>query len=116
MKYKNLIPIIASLLLLAACSNNNPTSNTASSQPATNETGVAEDKSKDLFEKKCATCHGNDGTAGIGNAANLQTSQSDSASVTQQISNGKNAMPSFKSQLSGVEVQRLRNYVFTLRK
>ena len=44
--------------------------------PATNEeTPKAEIKGQVVFEHKCALCHGNDGTDGIGNAANLQRSK-----------------------------------------
>ena len=71
---------------------------------------------KSVFEAKCAGCHGNDGTAGIANAANLQTSNIDRAAITGIVSNGRNGMPSFSAQLTKNEIDALANYVITLRK
>ena len=69
-----------------------------------------------LFEQKCASCHGNDGTAGIANAANLQNSRLKKSAVMEMIKNGKGGMPPFKGQLSEEELTALSAYVLTLRK
>ncbi|MFA6060854.1 MAG: cytochrome c [Taibaiella sp.] len=116
MNYKNLflIPFAA----LTACSNDDTSSNTvaeSNSEPiANNKVEVSE--SQILFEQKCSLCHGKDGTAGIGNAANLQTSKADSVTSLQIIAVGKGSMPPFKSQLSEQQIHKLVSYVFTLRK
>ena len=121
MNYKNLflIPFAA----LAACSNDDTSSNTVpetytsdtnSESMANNKVEVSE--SQILFEQKCSLCHGNDGTAGIGNAANLQTSKVDSVTSLKIITEGKGSMPPFKSQLSEQQIHKLVSYVFSLRK
>jgi cytochrome c oxidase cbb3-type subunit 3 len=74
------------------------------------------DNGKPIFEEKCMACHGADGTAGIANAANLQTSKLDTMSVLQIITHGKNGMAAFKEQLGTGEIEQVTNYVFTLRK
>jgi len=69
-----------------------------------------------IYQQKCIACHGSDGTAGIANAANLQKSVLDSVSVIKVISEGKNGMPSFSSQLTREEIRKLSRYVRSLRK
>jgi mono/diheme cytochrome c family protein len=76
----------------------------------------AVDNGRSIFEEKCTACHGADGTAGIVNAANLQTSKLDTVSVLQIITHGKNSMAAFKDQLSPGEIEQVAHYVFTLRK
>ena len=117
MNYTTILPIIVLLAIFAACSNNNSLS--VATGPPSIKTGKAvagADKGKNLFEAKCAACHGSDGTAGIANAANLQISRSDSTATIQTLLNGKGAMPSFKSQLTEEEIHKLTNYLFSLRK
>jgi mono/diheme cytochrome c family protein len=110
MRTRNLLGAILLPALFTACSNG---SNTADTPP---DDAAGKSKAQILFESKCASCHGADGTAGIGNAANLQTSRADSAAIVQQIQNGKGAMPAFKDQLSAETIQELATYVFSLRK
>lgn len=121
MNYKNLFLI--PFAVLAACSNADTSSDTVAETYAsdTNNEPVANAKvevseSQILFEQKCSLCHGNDGTAGIGNAANLQTSKADSATSLQIITDGKGSMPPFKSQFSEQQIHKLVGYVFSLRK
>jgi cytochrome c553 len=94
---------------------NNPGAGTSSVQKQ-NSHPATENSVKLVYESKCAACHGSDGQAGIANAANLQTSQSDSLYVISTILNGKGAMPSFKNGLSETEIQKLVSYVYGLRK
>lgn len=77
--------------------------------------GTATANSKPLYQEKCALCHGNDGTAGISDAANLQKSTMDTISVIRMITHGKNAMPAFSDQLGTGEIEQIADYVFTLR-
>lgn len=69
-----------------------------------------------LFSQKCSSCHGDDGTAGIANASNLQFSKIANISAVLTITNGKGTMPAFKKQLTNEEIAELSNYVMTLRK
>jgi mono/diheme cytochrome c family protein len=112
---KHFLGFILLIIHLAGCINNtSPTANEAAHNANSPQTGSISGKL--VFEQKCAACHGSDGTAGIANAANLQASKSDRPSVIQTVSDGKNAMPSFKSQLTEEEILKLANYLYTLRK
>jgi mono/diheme cytochrome c family protein len=120
MNYKNLFLI--PFAILTACSNADISSDTVAEnytsdtngEPMTNDK-VEVSESQILFDQKCSMCHGKDGTAGIGNAADLQASRADSTTSLQIIMNGKGSMPSFKSQLSEQQIHKLVNYVFNLR-
>lgn len=69
-----------------------------------------------LFVQRCAACHGKDGTAGIANAANLQSSALDIPAIKHTIANGRGAMPAFGKMLSGEDIQSLAEYVNGLKK
>lgn len=100
---------VSLIILIAGCTDNTSTAtNESAGQPQT--ASIATPVVKLVYEQKCATCHGSDGTAGIAGATNLQQSRSDSLSVIRIISNGKNAMPSFKSLLSEEEIHKLVSY------
>lgn len=118
MKFKVFFPGFIISIVLYACNNNTPPSNnTIPETPvAKAETPKAEIRGQVVFEQKCASCHGNDGTAGIGNAANLQASKLNSASITKIIREGKGGMPAFGSQLTKKEIADVSNYVLALRK
>jgi mono/diheme cytochrome c family protein len=108
--YRNGMIVIISLFVMS-CSSTESKTKTAQAEPlSVTETT---DKGKLLFEVKCAACHGSDGTAGIANAANLQTSKLDSISISRIIKNGKNA---FKGQLNGEEIEKVVGYFHVLRK
>ena len=114
MKCTPLILAAVTALIFASCSNNQ-------TAPATNNTDQKDlykvaDKGRILFEDRCATCHGNDGTAGISNAKNLQISRLDISAIKQQINEGKNGMPPFKSQFAPEDIDKIAEYVMTLRK
>lgn len=116
MNRKIFIPFLILLIIFSACSGNGASSNTISTPSGKSGDVNTEEGTRNLFETKCAACHGADGTAGIANAANLQTNKSDSTSIIQIMVNGKGAMPSFKDQLTEEQVHKLAHYVFTLRK
>lgn len=101
------------LLFALACSSNENTD--APVQKRTEQLEVV-DHGKQIFEDKCIVCHGSDGSAGITNAANLQTSKLDTASVLKIITHGKNGMASFSEQLGTGEIEQVTNYVVSLRK
>jgi mono/diheme cytochrome c family protein len=129
MNYKKLLPLLISFSVISACSNDDTSSGTSDNTKETHEAYTQDahnpstaDKTtevpegKILFEQKCSLCHGNDGTAGIGNAANLQISKADSTASYKIITDGKGSMPSFKAQFSVQQVHQLVDYVFSLRK
>lgn len=114
MKHQIIFAAFLCTTAFAACSGDPATQNKATVVTQTDTATVA-DAGQTLFEAKCASCHGSDGTAGIGNAANLHLSKLDTVAIAQTVSDGRNAMPSFKSQLSKDELRQLAHYVYTLR-
>jgi len=118
MKVNRIILVVLAASLFSACGGGSPTNNkrtdTASESAA--KAPVIDSKGKALFEQRCAACHGTDGTAGIAGAANLRTSKLDSAAIGSTISKGRNAMPSFGSQLTAKEIEDIAGYVMLLRK
>ncbi len=112
MKLRKNYAVWCLLCLLYSCG-----SNTAPEQEAPPELSTSPPApGKMLFDSKCAACHGEDGTAGIGNAANLQTSKLDSVAIISTLTNGRNAMPAFKNVLTNEEIAQLAHYVQLLRK
>jgi mono/diheme cytochrome c family protein len=80
---------------------------------------------KELFEKNCAKCHGDDGQAKtfrgkLTHARNLTTADFQSNTSDEQIADairtGPKAMPSFEKKLSSDEINALVQYVRTLKK
>lgn len=115
MSFIRIMSVAAIATMLISCRENRPASQPpqVSGQP---EASQVSNPGQLLFEQKCAACHGADGTAGISNAANLQTSRMDSAAIIKLINEGKNNMPSFASQLSAEQIKMLAGYILTLRK
>ena len=114
MRTKNILFIIP-VLLYASCGSSNNSASTPTNTPQ-NNTVTIPDSAQYLFEAKCASCHGADGTAGIANAANLKISSLDSVAIIQTITNGRGGMPSFKNAISEKDIHKLAGYVYTLRK
>jgi len=70
---------------------------------------------KALFERHCSACHGTDGAAGIGGAADLPLSHLDTGEILSVIRNGRGAMPPFGNTFSDDEAAALVQYVMALR-
>lgn len=66
-----------------------------------------------IFEKYCAACHGRDGAAGIGGAANLQQLTLDSAGIRDVLMNGRGFMPAFHNTLTPKEIDNMIQFVQT---
>lgn len=115
MRYRNLFPIV--MLLFTACTNANesPQTNVSTNTENTQPT-IPISKGQTMFEQKCMSCHGGDGTAGIANAANLHTSRLDKNAIHKTIQDGRGGMPPFGSQLQADDIDSLVVYVQALRK
>ena len=82
-------------------------------------TARADDDAKELFEKKCAVCHGKDGKPtpmgqkmGAKDLTTLADPKADVAPVVASISNGKPPkMQAFKGKLSDAEIAALAKYI-----
>lgn len=115
MKIEWIIPLALLTGVLLSCHDNNHATQVPDTANQPTDTVIAT-PGQLLFQQKCAACHGGDGTAGIGNAANLQTSRLDSGAITKLITNGRNNMPAFASQLTPEQTNELASYILTLRK
>ena len=71
---------------------------------------------KEIYVKKCSSCHGADGTKGSFSAKNLQKSQLKDVAISQIIEKGKKMMPSYKKKLTAEELVQVTEYVKSLRK
>lgn len=83
----------------------------------------AADTGESLFKANCAVCHGEDGhgtaTGKALNAPDLSSApvqKLTNAQIEEQIENGKNNMPPFKSTLSASQIKLLVAYVRTFGK
>lgn len=71
---------------------------------------------RQLFEKRCALCHGKDGAKGAFGAFNLQASKLSPGEVASIIANGRGRMPAWSTKLSADEIRTIAAYVQFLRK
>jgi cytochrome c6 len=71
---------------------------------------------REIFESKCAKCHGSDGTKGKWGAKNLQVSKLLDSDMKTIITNGKRIMPAWGKRLTEDEILSVIDYVKTLRR
>ena len=72
--------------------------------------------SKAIYTQVCETCHGPDGTKGLGGAANLKVSKLSLQDRINVVENGRGLMPGFGGQLTEQEAEALATYTMTLKK
>jgi mono/diheme cytochrome c family protein len=113
MKNKIVISCIVLLFLVSACNSGSKSPGQQSEPPIV--TGQPVSPGQLLYNEKCAACHGQDGTAGVANAANLRSSKLENKAIIQVITNGKNGMPPFGGQFTPDDIEKLTNYVMSLR-
>jgi cytochrome c6 len=76
---------------------------------------IQEASGKEIFEKNCAKCHGKDGTKKSFGVKSLQKSTLTTAENFDIISNGKGKMPSWKEALTNEQINKVVEYIETLR-
>lgn len=69
---------------------------------------------KKIYEEKCTLCHGSDGKLGLSGAKDLTQSTLTHDEKVALVMNGKNAMMSFKEQLTPEQVEAVVLYVEAL--
>jgi len=82
------------------------------------------DDAASLYKTKCAVCHGADGSGNTTMGKSLKMRDLGSADVQKQtdaqlteiISNGKGAMPAYKTKLADAQIKSLVAYIRTLKK
>jgi mono/diheme cytochrome c family protein len=109
MKLRMIVPILFAAMLLFSC-NNKPQAEVSS---ASKEVAPIF-HGHQLFEQSCQPCHGEDGAAGRGGAANLRTLKADSVQMVQTINTGKHNMPGFGQQFSAEEIHQVYLYAKSL--
>lgn len=114
---KKLIVAIAILTLIWACSNSEG-SNKGSK--ASSETAAAnapkEIDGEKIYRQNCVICHGLYGDMGASGAFNLTTSELTVEERIQVITNGRNAMTSFKALLNEEKIKAVAEYTLELKK
>jgi mono/diheme cytochrome c family protein len=66
---------------------------------------------KDIFTEKCALCHGTDGKLGMSGAKDLSVTALNHQGIVEIITNGKNAMASYKATLSAEQIEAVSAYI-----
>ena len=119
----SLFIILSGAITLCACNGGGPTvpaytvtHNTGADSAANPAKLAATMPGEQIFQQRCAPCHGLGGNARNENAANLQLSRLDSLSITQTIKNGRGVMPTFNGVLNDSDLAHLAVYVKSLRK
>lgn len=72
-------------------------------------TGIAQNDGKALYENNCAVCHGGDGKLGASGAKDLSATALDLAGIKTIILNGKGAMPA--AQVNNEQAEAISAYV-----
>lgn len=105
------------LFIMGSCNGGESTTNDYT-QTVKNgvDTLVSTTRGKEIFEQRCVVCHGEYGNLRNENAANLQMSRIDSASIVMTINNGRGRMPSFSGAINDTDMAHLVAYVRSLRK
>jgi len=92
------------------------------SAAAFSQTAASSSQSKEIFARKCETCHGSDGAGTpvgkslkVADLRSLLVQKKSDADLEHVISEGKNSMPPFGNALSSDEVKALVSYVRTLK-
>lgn len=71
---------------------------------------------QEVYERKCARCHGDDGTPKKRGVPNLKKSDLNDAESIDMITNGEDKMPAFGKKLSAEEIKAVAGYIKGFRK
>ncbi len=67
----------------------------------------------EIYQEKCALCHGNDGKLGMSGAKDITVTNLSHSDIVSLITNGKNTMPAFNSTLNSEQIEAVTNYIET---
>ena len=70
---------------------------------------------KTIYDAKCINCHGSDGKLGLSGSKDLGASLLSHEEKKQMIMEGKNAMMSFKDELSPDQIEAVTTYIESLK-
>jgi mono/diheme cytochrome c family protein len=120
MKKTKLIAVAVGILLLCLTLVYHPLRLSGTVQAASNQAS-----GKALYQKNCASCHGDDGRAKtfrgkLTHAQNIASSDwqanNSDEDIAEAIRTGPKKMPSFSKKLSAADINALTQYVRTLKK
>lgn len=113
--YIILTTIILSIIVsIESCTNQSrPSPNNTTDTGTPNQTNLT---GAEIYKANCVVCHGADGTMGMNGAKNLKESSLSRAQVQSQVTNGKGMMVGFGDKLNSTEIDKVVDYVLTLRK
>ncbi len=72
---------------------------------------IASTDGKEIFETKCASCHGADGKLGLGGAKDLSATTLAQPEIVKIITNGKNTMASYRGVLTDEQITAVTAYI-----
>lgn len=72
---------------------------------------IASTDGKEIFETKCASCHGADGKLGLGGAKDLSATTLAQPEIVKIIINGKNTMASYRGVLTDEQITAVTAYI-----
>jgi mono/diheme cytochrome c family protein len=67
----------------------------------------------EIYQEKCALCHGNEGKLGMSGAKDITVTNLSHSDIVSLIANGKNTMPAFNSTLNSEQIEAVTNYIET---
>ena len=111
-KHKKLLAVLSLLLIIYVFGVGETQSYKFKRDPIT--ISNISDPGKEIYQKLCVECHGNDGKLGLYKAPDLGSSQMESAEKKARILQGKGIMRGYKNELSDEHVNILLDYIDTL--
>jgi mono/diheme cytochrome c family protein len=99
--------VLVAALLLASCGED-PKPDGATEKPMS--TGER------IYEQHCALCHGHEGGMMMGGAKDLRESTIKREEAVAVVTQGRNAMTSYKNVLKPAEIEAVVDHVLTLRR
>jgi cytochrome c6 len=109
---KKAIVIIFSLMLLFSCAEEKNRASVSAANVAEAPIAISGEQ---IFNKRCVSCHGQDGKMGFSGAKDLTKSSLPLTMIEMQVTHGKGAMNGFEKILSKEEIKAVSVYAFKFR-
>ncbi|HMQ59846.1 MAG TPA: cytochrome c [Flavilitoribacter sp.] len=112
---KHLLVTVLVAALVVACGSESPDQSSGNASTAEKAAAPAVDGEK-VYKQYCIACHGLYGDMGASGAFNLQVSALTADERVKVITEGRNAMVSFKTLLNEDQIKAVAAYTMTLKK
>jgi mono/diheme cytochrome c family protein len=115
-RYLLLVALLVLSLAVAACGDDGnetttPPATTVPTEPAPTDGADGDTDAATLFADNCSSCHGDDGSGGVGPDLRAEDNVE---GIAEQIRQGGGGMPAFEGQLTDEQIQAIADYVVTL--